>query len=103
MYEAVCGFGANLYRFSSKQKIYFFLSEFSLMVILRIIEVNISPQMSPAPQPRVMHAFFYFYMLQGRCEIISHNRDQYFRQRILFFCGGYKESENFLKATFGLL
>ena len=59
------------------------------MVILGIIEVNYSLKMSPAPLSYGICIFFllFFYILQGRCEITSHNKNQNFME-------GYIESEN---------
>ena len=54
------GFGANLDQFSSKHKIYFFQSEWSLMVILRIIEVNNSLKPYPAPLSQELCMPFWF-------------------------------------------
>ena len=59
------GFGANLYRFSSKHEINFFQSEWSVIVNLRKIQVNISLKISPAPlsQGLCMPFFIIFFIL----------------------------------------
>ena len=54
------GFGANLDRFSSKHNIYFLQSEWSLMVILRIIEVNNSLKMFLHPLAKGYACLFDF-------------------------------------------
>ena len=69
-------FGANLNQFSSKYKIYFFLSELFFRVHLRILEVYNSLLMSPSPRRQGFYSTFKHFILSGRCEFTRHNRDK---------------------------
>ena len=83
-----------------KSTFFLLLSEWSLMDILRIIKVNNSIKMSPVP------------LSQGSCKplylarpVWNHTTQSGSKLPTarVFFGGGYKESENCLKPTLGVL